>query len=105
MRLVAALLHGDPAVAVGVVDEDAIALNPQTVEVGEEALVLEAVRQALATTTGARSLGASARELADGASASTLIQGHERSADGLRQLAQRGRDDTQAGPLRRPQIW
>jgi uncharacterized pyridoxal phosphate-dependent enzyme len=47
--LVAALLAGDPAVAVGKVDGDAIALNPQTVEVGEEPLVLEAVRHALAT--------------------------------------------------------
>ena len=50
--LVAALLQGDPAVAVGVVDDDAIALNPQTVEIGEEPLVLEAVQHALATMQG-----------------------------------------------------
>ncbi len=47
-ELVSALLRGDPAVAVGVVGGDAIALNPQTVEPGEEHLVLEALRQALA---------------------------------------------------------
>ena len=45
--LVVALLHGDPAVAVGLLDDDAIALNPQTVEEGEEPLVLEALRRAL----------------------------------------------------------
>ncbi len=45
--LVAALLAGDPPVAVGVVGGDAIALNPQTVEPGEEILVLEALRRAL----------------------------------------------------------
>ena len=43
-ELVAALLRGDPAVAVGVLGDDAIALNPQTVEPGEERLVLEALR-------------------------------------------------------------
>jgi uncharacterized pyridoxal phosphate-dependent enzyme len=46
--LVAALLQGDPPLAVGVVDGDAIALNPQTIELGEERLVLDALRQALA---------------------------------------------------------
>jgi hypothetical protein len=45
---VAALLAGDPAVAVGVVDADGIALNPQTVEPGEEELVLVALRCVLA---------------------------------------------------------
>jgi uncharacterized pyridoxal phosphate-dependent enzyme len=49
-ELVVALLQGDPAIAVGVVDSDAIALNPQTAEVGEERLVLEALRCALAGT-------------------------------------------------------
>lgn len=47
-QLVAALLHGDPPVAVGLVDGDTIALNPQTVAPGEELLVLAALRQALA---------------------------------------------------------
>jgi hypothetical protein len=45
---VATLLAGDPAVAVGVVDADGIALNPQTVEPGEEELVLAALRRVLA---------------------------------------------------------
>ena len=47
-QLVAALLAGDPAVAVGVIDSDCIALNPQTLEPGEAELVLAAVRRALA---------------------------------------------------------
>ncbi|MDQ5850726.1 MAG: aminotransferase class V-fold PLP-dependent enzyme, partial [Chloroflexota bacterium] len=51
-ELVLALLQGDPAIAVGVVDGDAIALNPQTAEVGEERLVLEALRRALAGRPG-----------------------------------------------------
>jgi uncharacterized pyridoxal phosphate-dependent enzyme len=46
-QLVSALLQGDPAVAVGVTGDDAIALNPQTIEPGEEELVLEALRRAL----------------------------------------------------------
>jgi uncharacterized pyridoxal phosphate-dependent enzyme len=46
--LVAALLRGDPPVAVGLAPGDAIALNPQTVEPGEERLVLDALRRALA---------------------------------------------------------
>jgi len=46
-ELVSALLEGHPAVAVGVVGDDTIALNPQTVEPGEEELVLEALRRAL----------------------------------------------------------
>ena len=46
-QVVAALLAGDPAVAVGVVDVDCIALNPQTVEPGEAELVLEALRRIL----------------------------------------------------------
>jgi uncharacterized pyridoxal phosphate-dependent enzyme len=46
-ELVSALMAGDPAVAVGVIGDDAIALNPQTVEPGEEDLVLEALRQGL----------------------------------------------------------
>jgi L-seryl-tRNA(Ser) seleniumtransferase len=45
-ELVSALMAGDPAVAVGVIGDDAIALNPQTVEPGEEDLVLEALRLA-----------------------------------------------------------
>ncbi|HEX9439249.1 MAG TPA: aminotransferase class V-fold PLP-dependent enzyme [Roseiflexaceae bacterium] len=47
-EVVATLLAGDPAVAVGVVDADGIALNPQTVEPGEEELVLAALRRVLA---------------------------------------------------------
>jgi uncharacterized pyridoxal phosphate-dependent enzyme len=46
-QAVAALLAGDPAVAVGVVDSDCIALNPQTVEPGEAELVLAALRRVL----------------------------------------------------------
>lgn len=46
-QLVAALLHGDPAVAVGIIGSDSIALNPQTIEPGEEQLVLAALRNAL----------------------------------------------------------
>ena len=46
-QLVAALLAGDPPVAVGAVGDDAIALNPQTLEPGEERLVLAAIRRAL----------------------------------------------------------
>ena len=46
-ELAAALLRGEPPVAVGLADDDAIALNPQTLEPGEERLVLAAVRQAL----------------------------------------------------------
>ena len=49
-ELVLALLQDDPAIAVGVVDGDAIALNPQTAEVGEERPVLEALQRALAGT-------------------------------------------------------
>ncbi|HWQ13739.1 MAG TPA: aminotransferase class V-fold PLP-dependent enzyme [Roseiflexaceae bacterium] len=50
--LVDALLRADPPVAVGVMGSDAIALNPQTVEPGEERLVLHALRQALAMENG-----------------------------------------------------
>jgi L-seryl-tRNA(Ser) seleniumtransferase len=46
-ELVAALLRGDPPVAVSPIGDDAIALNPQTLEPGEERLVLAALRQAL----------------------------------------------------------
>ena len=48
-QVVAALLAGDPAVAVGVIDADCIALNPQTVEPGEAELVLAALRRVLAS--------------------------------------------------------
>jgi L-seryl-tRNA(Ser) seleniumtransferase len=43
-RLVDALWEGDPRIAVGTLDDDAIALNPQTVEAGEEAVVLATLR-------------------------------------------------------------
>jgi seryl-tRNA(Sec) selenium transferase len=46
-QAVAALLAGDPAVAVGVIDADCIALNPQTLEPGEAELVLAALRRVL----------------------------------------------------------
>lgn len=45
-ELVAALLAGEPAVAVSPIGDDAIALNPQTIEPGEEQLVLQALRRA-----------------------------------------------------------
>jgi uncharacterized pyridoxal phosphate-dependent enzyme len=48
-EVVAALLHGDPAIAVGMLDDSAIALNPQTIEPGEEQIVLEALRRTLAS--------------------------------------------------------
>jgi seryl-tRNA(Sec) selenium transferase len=40
-ELVAALWSGEPRIAVGVLGDDAIALNPQTLEPGEPAIVLE----------------------------------------------------------------
>jgi L-seryl-tRNA(Ser) seleniumtransferase len=46
-QVVAALLAGEPAVAVGAIGEDRIALNPQTLEPGEAELVLAALRRAL----------------------------------------------------------
>lgn len=46
--VVAALWDGDPRVAVGTVGDDAIALNPQTLEPGQEVDVLVALRRALA---------------------------------------------------------
>ena len=51
--VVAALWDGDPRVAVGTVGEDAIALNPQTLEPGEEAEVLLALRRVLAPAAAA----------------------------------------------------
>jgi L-seryl-tRNA(Ser) seleniumtransferase len=47
-ELIATLWDGDPRVAVGVVEPDAIALNPQTLEPGEAELVLETLRRLLA---------------------------------------------------------
>ena len=46
-EVVDALWSGDPAIAVGTVDDDAIALNPQTLEPGQDRLVLEALRAVL----------------------------------------------------------
>jgi L-seryl-tRNA(Ser) seleniumtransferase len=46
-ELVAALWDGDPRIAVGKVDDGAIALNPQTLEPGEDQLVLNALRRLL----------------------------------------------------------
>lgn len=45
--LVAALWDGEPRIAVGTVGDDAIALNPQTIGPGEDALVLAALRRLL----------------------------------------------------------
>jgi L-seryl-tRNA(Ser) seleniumtransferase len=45
--LVAALWECDPRIAVGVVGEESIALNPQTVEPGEDAVVVREVRRLL----------------------------------------------------------
>ncbi|TDO44647.1 L-seryl-tRNA(Ser) seleniumtransferase [Kribbella sp. VKM Ac-2527] len=50
-ELVAALWDGDPRIAVGVVGEEAIALNPQTLEPGEPDVVLDAL---LGYLTGSR---------------------------------------------------
>jgi hypothetical protein len=47
-QIVAALWEGDPRVAVAPVGSDGIALNPQTLEPGEDAIVLKALRGVLA---------------------------------------------------------
>jgi uncharacterized pyridoxal phosphate-dependent enzyme len=47
-QIVAALWEGDPRVAVSPVGTDGIALNPQTLEPGEDAIVLKALRGVLA---------------------------------------------------------
>jgi L-seryl-tRNA(Ser) seleniumtransferase len=44
---IAALWDGDPRIAVGEVGADAIALNPQTLELGEDQIVLDALRRLL----------------------------------------------------------
>jgi L-seryl-tRNA(Ser) seleniumtransferase len=46
-QLVAALFNGEPAVAVGSIGSDSIALNPQTIEPGEERLVVAAFHKLL----------------------------------------------------------
>jgi uncharacterized pyridoxal phosphate-dependent enzyme len=46
-NLVRALWDGDPRIAVGEVGDDAIALNPQTLEPGEDAVVLQHLRALL----------------------------------------------------------
>lgn len=45
--LIAALWESNPRIAVGTVEPDAIALNPQTLDPGEDQLVLKALRQLL----------------------------------------------------------
>jgi L-seryl-tRNA(Ser) seleniumtransferase len=45
--LVAALWDGEPRIAVAEVEPDAIALNPQTLEPGEDEIVLDALRRLL----------------------------------------------------------
>ena len=47
-EVVAALWEGDPRVAVSPIDHDGIALNPQTLEPGEDEIVLKALRRVLA---------------------------------------------------------
>ena len=47
-QLVAALWNADPRIAVAEIGADAIALNPQTVEPGEDQVVLDALRRLLA---------------------------------------------------------
>jgi L-seryl-tRNA(Ser) seleniumtransferase len=44
-QVVAALWDGEPRIAVSVVGADAIALNPQTLEAGEDDIVLQALRR------------------------------------------------------------
>jgi L-seryl-tRNA(Ser) seleniumtransferase len=46
--LVEALWDGDPRIAVGEVEPDAVALNPQTLEPGEDEIVLAALRRLIA---------------------------------------------------------
>ena len=46
-ELVAALWEGEPRIAIGEVESDAIALNPQTLEPGEDEIVLHALRRLL----------------------------------------------------------
>jgi L-seryl-tRNA(Ser) seleniumtransferase len=46
-EVIAALWDGDPRVAVSPHGDDAIALNPQTLEPGEDEVVLAALRRAL----------------------------------------------------------
>jgi uncharacterized pyridoxal phosphate-dependent enzyme len=46
-ELIAALWDGEPRIAVGEVETDAIALNPQTLEPGEDEIVLDALRRLL----------------------------------------------------------
>ena len=48
--LLAALWDGEPRIAVGEVEPDAVALNPQTLEPGEDEIVLQALRRLLART-------------------------------------------------------
>lgn len=49
-ELAIALMKGEPSIAVSVVDSDSIALNPQTIEPGEEIVVLDALRHVLTGT-------------------------------------------------------
>jgi uncharacterized pyridoxal phosphate-dependent enzyme len=46
-ELIGALWDGDPRIAVGEVGDDAIALNPQTLDEGEDRIVLDAIRRLL----------------------------------------------------------
>jgi L-seryl-tRNA(Ser) seleniumtransferase len=57
--LVRALWDGDPRIAVGVsgVPDDAIALNPQTIEPGEDLVVLDALVRHLSSGAGGRRRG------------------------------------------------
>jgi seryl-tRNA(Sec) selenium transferase len=57
-EVVAALWDGEPCVAVGEVGEDAIALNPQTLEPGEDEVVLAQLRRVLAAAPARAVVGA-----------------------------------------------
>jgi hypothetical protein len=53
-RLIAALWDGEPRIAVGTIGvrEDEIALNPQTIEPGEDVVVLDALVRLLSSGDG-----------------------------------------------------
>lgn len=53
-EIVADLWDRDPRIAVGEIGTDAFALNPQTLETGEDRIVLEAVREVLTAAKGDR---------------------------------------------------
>jgi uncharacterized pyridoxal phosphate-dependent enzyme len=60
-EVVAALWEGEPRVAVGVVGEDTIALNPQPLEPGEDEVVLAKLRRVLAAMPARAAAGSASR--------------------------------------------